>query len=143
MQNYVITHFVRAAFTANGDTTAVGVITVGAADAALLWPGARVVVGSNTVASVEAIILEDLGGGKFRVRLDDSSVGNYASGNPQPHSTDKAFSPRANRTPGAGSSWAAYLVADSAFIEQPANQMVFSYTRDGVVPRVPSALTGQ
>jgi hypothetical protein len=143
MQHYVITHFVNALFTADGDTGALGVISVSTANGALLWPGARVVVGSTQEPAVEAVILEDLGGGKFRVRLEDQGVGNYASGNPQPASTDKALSPRAVPTPKGGSSWAAYKVADAAFIMQPQDQFIFNYTRDGIVPRVPSAIQGQ
>ncbi len=138
MQNHVITHYVKAPFTVNGDTSQLGVITVSAPNAALLWPGARVYVGSNTQSPVEALILEDLGGGKFRVRLDDQSVGVNSNA-----ATDKAGSPRAVRTPGGGSSWAAFTVADAAYITQPQGQMIFNYSHDGVVPRVASALTGQ
>jgi hypothetical protein len=132
MQNYIITHFVKAAFTVDGDTTGVGIITVSTTDAPLLWPGARVIVDSSTQDGVEALILEDLGGGKFRVRLDDTAVGPYAIGGPV-----------AVPTPKAGSTWAAYTVADAAFILQPQDQMIFNYTREGIVPRVPSALQGQ
>lgn len=130
MQPYLITHFVKAAFTKNGDTDGAGIITVATADAALLWPGARVIVGDSDAASeVEALILEDMGGGKFRVRLDDSSAAN-------------AGGPVAVRVPGAASSWAAYTTAKSSYVLQPANQMIFPYSHEGVVPRAPSALTG-
>lgn len=130
MQNYVITHFVKAAFTQNGDADGLGIVTVATAAAALLWPGATVIIGNSDAASeVEALILEDMGAGKLRVRLNDSSAVN-------------AGGPWEPRVPGAGSSWAAYTTAKSSYILQPANQMIFSYTRDGIVPRAPSALAG-
>jgi hypothetical protein len=126
MQNYVITHHVRALFTgAHSD----GTIEVGASDAVKLWPGARAVIGSNTQPAVEVLILEDLGSGIFRVRLDDTSA-------------PAATGPRAVPVPGAGSNFGAYIVADAAFIDQPSGQLIFNYTHEGVVPRTPSALVG-
>jgi hypothetical protein len=139
MQPYSITPFVRLAFAKNGDADAVGVITVDAASQAIasttLWPGARVIVGSDTKSPLEALILEDLGFGKYRVRLDDSAVGVDPTG-----STNKAGSPVAVPTPGAGSSWSGYTTAGNAYITQLSGQYIFPYTRDGIVPRSPSAL---
>ncbi len=126
MQNYILTHYVNAPFTGNhGD----GTIEVSSADSVKLWPGAKAIVGSATQPSVEVLILEDLGSGHFRARIDDPSAAN-------------AGGPRTVRTPKAGSDFSAYIVADGAFIQQPQDQLIFNYTRDGVVPRVPSALQG-
>lgn len=126
MQAHVITHFVNAPFTGNHSD---GTIEVSTADAVKLWPGAKAIIGSGTQPSVEVLILEDLGSGHFRVRRDDSFASN-------------AGGPIAVPTPKAGTSWAAYILADGAYITQPADQLIFNYTREGIVPRVPSALQG-
>jgi len=126
MQNYIITHFVKAPFTGNhGD----GSIEVSTADAVKLWPGAKAIIGSSTQPEVEVIILEDEGSGHFKVRRDEVFV-------------DAAGGPVAVPTPKAGTDWSAYLVADAAYILQPQDQLIFNYTHDGVVPRVPSSLQG-
>jgi len=137
---HIITHAVQAPFISDRSD---GTVQVSLAQAPLLWPGARVIIGSNAQPSVEAIILEDMGNGVFRVRADDSSVGNFANGNPQTSSTNKAGSPTAVPTPGAGTSWAAYTTADAAYIQQAQAQAIFNYSRDGIIPRIPSALMGQ
>lgn len=129
MQQYIITHYVSAPFT--GDH-ADGTIEVSTADAVKLWPGAKAIISSNDAVNapaVEVLILEDLGSGRFRVRLDDPSA-------------PAAGGPVAVRTPKAGSNWSAYTVARASYIMQPADQLIFNYTRDGVIPRVPSALQG-
>jgi hypothetical protein len=139
LPSYICTHYVKTPFTGNHSD---GTIEVSTTDAPKLWPGARGIIGSSTQPEVEVLILEDLGTGHFRVRRDDSAVGNVAFGNPTTAATDKAGSPRANPTPKAGSNWSAYTVADGAYILQFQDQMIFSYTRDGVVPRTPSAAQG-
>ena len=126
MQSYVITSFVASPFTANHSD---GTIEVSVADAVKLWPGARGVISSDTQPAVEVLILEDLGTGHFKVRLDPSYAPN-------------AGGPVAVQVPAAGSDWSAYLVADNATITQPANQMIWPYTREGIIPRTPSALQG-
>lgn len=126
MQHYIITHFVKAAFAGNHSD---GTIEVSTADAVKLWPGARAIVASATQNPVEVIILEDLGAGHFRVRLDDSTAA-------------AAEGPVAVRTPKAGSDFSSFTVADGAYILQPQDQIIFNYTRNGIVPRVPSALQG-
>lgn len=134
MQNYIITHNVAAPFTANGSTDHIQVsITV----APLLWPGALAMVSSNTQTTVEVLILEDLGNGAFRVRKNDTSSGNPNYGGPM------ALGPVAVPTPAGSSDLSAYLVADAAQIFQYANQFIFPYAHDGVIPRTPSALQGQ
>lgn len=126
MQNYIMTHFVHALFTGDhGD----GSIEISTSDSPKLWPGARAFIGSTTKTNVEVLILEDLGSGHFRVRLDDTSA-------------PSAGGPTAVRLPKAGSDFSTYLVADGAYITQPADQLIFNYTHEGVVPRVPSALQG-
>lgn len=127
MQPYVLTHFVSAPFTGNHSD---GTIEVSVANSALLWPGARAIIASNTQPAVEVLILEDLGSGHFRVRLDDTSA-------------PAATGPVAVPTPNAGSNFGAYTLADAAYIQQAQGQAIFPYTHEGVVPRVPSALTGQ
>lgn len=126
MQSYVITHYVKAFFSIDHND---GLIEVGADDAKLLWPGARGIIGSNNQPAVEVLILEDMGSGKFKVRLDDSSA-------------PAAEGPVAVKVPAAGSLWGSYTIAQAAYIIQPANQMLFPYSRAGVVPRIPSALQG-
>ena len=140
MQQYIITHYVNAPFVVDGLST--GIIQVSPQNAPLLWPGAKAIVGSSAAGPVEALILEDLGNGQFRVRINDTSISNLATSYNMSQ-YGKAGSPAANGAPKAGSDWSTYLTADGAYIQQPQDQLIFNYTRDGVVPRVPSALQGQ
>ena len=125
MTPYIITHYIKALFTGDHND---GTIEVSSTDAPNLWPGATAYVGSSTKSPVEVLILEDiLPVGHFRVRLNDTSAAN-------------AGGPVAVPVPGAGSDLSAFTVADGAYIIQIANQYIFPYTHDGVIPRTPSGL---
>lgn len=121
MQPYQITPFAKVVLTGAGQ----GYITVAAASAQLLWPGAHAILGSDTVARAEILILADLGGGKFAVRLDDPSAQN-------------AGGPGTVRVFGGGGDMSAFN-GNNGYIEQGAGQFIFPYVHDGVVPRNPSA----
>jgi hypothetical protein len=126
MVSYLITHNVKAPFTgAHGD----GTVEVSTDNAKLLWPGAKAVIGSDTKPEVEVLILEDIGSGKFRVRLNNTFDNN-------------AGGPVTVLLPCAGSDFSAYIVADAAYIHQFAGQCIFFYPHEGVIPRTPSALSG-